>query len=179
MTPTVVAVHSSPTHSMAKPSRGAITLLAGIGIEDDVHRGETVQHLSRVRVDATKPNLRQVHLIHSELHEELRAAGHDMTYGEMGENVTTEGIDLLSLSAGTRLHLGSDAILEVTGLRNPCHQLNGLQPGLMEAVLDRDEDGNLIRKAGVMSVVIKGGQVSDGDAIEVVTPPEHVPLEPV
>jgi MOSC domain-containing protein YiiM len=164
---------------MAKPSRGAITLLAGIGIEDDVHRGETVKHQSRVRADATKPNLRQVHLIHSELHEELRAAGYDMAYGEMGENVTTEGIDLLSLSTGTRLQLGNDAIVEVTGLRNPCHQLNGLRPGLMEAVLDRDEDGNLIRKAGVMTVVISGGRVSDGDTIEVIAPAEYVPLEPV
>ncbi len=179
MSARVLAVHSSPTHSMAKPSRGSITLLAGIGVEDDVHRGETVKHQSRVQADATQPNLRQVHLIHGELHEELRAAGFDMAWGEMGENVTTEGIDLLSLSAGTRLHLGSDAVIEIAGLRNPCNQLNGLRPGLMEAVLDRDDDGNLIRKAGVMSVVISGGEVADGDAIEVVSPSTYVPLEPV
>lgn len=179
MTPTIVAVHSSPTHSMSKPSQGSITLLTGVGIEGDVHRGETVKHQSRVRADATKPNLRQVHLIHSELHEELRSTGYDMAYGEMGENVTTEGIDLLRLSAGTRLHLGSDAVVEVTGLRNPCQQLNDLRPGLMEAVLDRDEAGNLIRKAGMMTVVVSGGVVRAGDAIEVVAPAEHVALEPV
>ncbi len=179
MTASVSAVHASPTHSMAKPTQASIRLIAGVGIEGDVHRGETVQHQSRVRSDATKPNLRQVHLIHAELHDELRDAGFDMAAGEMGENITTQGIDLLGLSTGTRLRLGSDAVVEVTGLRNPCHQLDGLRPGLMKAVLDRDEDGNLIRKAGVMSVVVTGGEVRAGDTIEVEPPSEHVPLEPV
>lgn len=179
MTATVSAVHASPTHSMTKPTQSSIRLIAGVGIEGDVHRGETVQHQSRVRRDAAKPNLRQVHLIHAELHDELRDAGFDMAAGEMGENITTQGVDLLGLSTGTRLRLGADAVVEVTGLRNPCHQLDGLRPGLMKAVLDRDEDGNLIRKAGVMSVVVTGGEVRAGDPIEVEPPSEHVPLEPV
>jgi len=179
MSAVIEAVHSSATHSMAKPTQPSIRLIAGLGIDDDVHRGATVQHLSRVRSDATKPNLRQVHLIHAELHEELRGSGFDMAPGEMGENITTRGIDLLALSTGTRLRLGADAVVELTGLRNPCDQLNGLRPGLMQAVLDRDEDGNLVRKAGVMSVVISGGDVREGDIIEVEPPDEQTPLEPV
>lgn len=179
MSATIVGVHSSPTHSMAKPTQASIRLIAGVGIEDDVHRGETVQHQSRVRRDATKPNLRQVHLIHAELHDELREAGFDMAAGEMGENITTRGIDLLGLSSGTRLRLGDQAIVQVTGLRNPCDQLNGLRPGLMEAVLDRDDEGRLTRKAGVMSIVIAGGEVRSGDSITIEAPSEFVPLEPV
>ena len=179
MTATVIAVHSSSTHSMAKPAQPSLRLIEGVGIEGDVHSGAAVKHQSRVRQDATKPNLRQVHLIHAELHDELREAGFDLATGEMGENVTTRGIDLLGLSAGTRLHLGAVAIVEVTGLRNPCDQLNGLRPGLMEAVLDRDAEGNLVRKIGVMSIVISGGEVRDGDAISVEAPSEHRPLEPV
>ena len=175
----VTAVHASPTHSMIKPTQPAVRLIAGVGIEGDAHGGETVKHRSRVRADAAQPNLRQVHLIHGELHDELRGAGFDLMPGEMGENITTRGIDLLALSAGTRLRLGGEAIVELTGLRNPCDQLNGLQEGLMEAVLDRDDDGALVRKAGVMSIVIEGGEVRPGDAIEVEPPAEHVPLEPV
>lgn len=138
-----------------------------------------MKHQSRIRRDASKPNLRQVHLIHAELHDELREAGFDLASGEMGENVTTRGIDLLGLSTGARLRLGADAVVELTGLRNPCDQLNGLRAGLMDAVLDRDVEGNLIRKAGVMSVVISDGEVRDGDPIEIDEPPDHVPLEPV
>ncbi len=164
---------------MAKPAQASIRLIAGEGIEDDVHSGARVKHQSRIRRDASKPNLRQVHLIHAELHDELREAGFDLASGEMGENVTTRGIDLLGLSTGARLRLGADAVVELTGLRNPCDQLNGLRAGLMDAVLDRDVEGNLIRKAGVMSVVISDGEVRDGDPIEIDEPPDHVPLEPV
>ena len=179
MTATVVAVHASPTHTMSKPALASIRLIAGEGVEGDAHRGATVKHRSRVRRDHAQPNLRQVHLIHAELHDELREAGFDLAAGEMGENITTRGLDLLALSAGTRLHLGGEAIIEITGLRNPCTQLDGLRPGLMQAVLDRDDAGNLVRKAGVMAVVLAGGEVRLGDAIEAEWPPEHRTLEPV
>lgn len=168
--PTIVAVARSATHTMSKPGLAAIRLVAGLGVEGDAHAGITVKHRSRVARDPTQPNLRQVHLIHAELHDELRQRGFAIGYGEMGENITTRGIDLLSLPTGTRLHLGAEAVVELTGLRNPCNQLNGLQPGLMNAVLDRDAEGNLIRKAGVMGIVLAGGNVRAGDAIGVTTP---------
>jgi MOSC domain-containing protein YiiM len=149
-------------------------------VDGDAHQGATVQHRSRVRRDPSQPNLRQVHLIHAELHDELRQAGFSVLAGEMGENVTTRGLDLLALPEGARLHLGSEAVIELTGLRNPCTQLDGLAPGLMEAVLDRDPHGNLIRKAGVMGVVLAGGAVQPGDPVQVALPAEpHRPLEPV
>jgi MOSC domain-containing protein YiiM len=165
---------------MAKPNREQIQLLAGLGVAGDAHQGETVKHRSRVKRDPSQPNLRQVHLIHAELHDELRQSGFDVAPGQMGENVTTRGIDLLGLPAGTRLHLGDAATVEVTGLRNPCAQLDGIQPGLMAATLDRDEQGQLIRKAGVMAIVLNGGEVRPGHPIRVELPPEpHRPLEPV
>jgi MOSC domain-containing protein YiiM len=179
MTGVVIAVARSPKHSFSKPPQQSIRLLAGLGVEGDAHAGETVKHRSRVMRDPSKPNLRQVHLIHAELHDELRAAGFDLTPGQMGENVTTRGTDLLGLPAGTRLQLGK-ALVEVTGLRNPCLQMNGLQPGLMPATLARDSRGNLIRKAGVMAIVLTGGEVFPGDPICVTFPPEpHRPLAPV
>ena len=149
-------------------------------MEGDAHLGAAVQHRSRVRADPTQPNLRQVHLIHSELHEELGERGFDVAPGQMGENVTTRGIDLLGLPTGALLRLGKQALIAVTGLRNPCNQLEGVQEGLMEAVLDRDADGNLVRKSGVMAVVLEGGEVRPGDTIAVELPPEpHRPLEKV
>jgi len=142
---------------MSKTNQASIRLLPGIGVEGDAHAGPTVKHRSRVARDPNQPNLRQVHLIHAELHDELVGLGFEVEPGRMGENVTTRGLDLLALPTGTRLHLGESAVVEVTGLRNPCSQLNGIQPGLMAATLDRDEAGNLIRKAGVMAVVVSGG----------------------
>jgi MOSC domain-containing protein YiiM len=142
--------------------------------------GVTVKHRSRVARDPSQPNLRQVHLIHAELHDELHASGFSIRAGEMGENITTRGIDLLHLPAGTRLHLGAAAVVEITGLRNPCGQLNRLQPGLQEAVLEHDAQGNLIRKAGIMGIVLSGGEVRPADPIRVELPPEpHQPLAPV
>ena len=180
MSGVVLAVSCSGTHTMRKPTREAIKLLAGLGVEGDAHLGKTVKHRSRVARDPSAPNLRQVHLIHAELHDELRAAGFVMAPGEMGENITTSGIDLLGLPSGTRLRLGDAAIIEVTGLRNPCGQLDELQPGLMAATLDRDAEGKLIRKAGVMAVVIEGGVVRAGDTIGVELPAApHRPLNPV
>jgi MOSC domain-containing protein YiiM len=176
----VTAVSRGGEHSFSKPNVERIRLLAGLGVEGDAHLGTTVQHLSRVRRDPTQPNLRQVHLIHAELHDELRAAGFHVAAGDMGENVTTRGIDLLALPAGTRLHLGDGAVIQVTGLRNPCAQIDRFEPGLMTAVLDRDAEGNLVRKAGIMAVVLTGGDVRPGDVIRVELPPEpHRPLDVV
>lgn len=175
--PVVVAVSRAPTHTFSKPNVSSIRLLAGIGVEGDAHAGTTVKHRSRVIVDPSQPNLRQVHLIHSELHDELTAAGYRVGPGEMGENITTRGVDLLGLPVGTQLRLGDEAVVEVTGLRNPCRQLDDFQPGLMQAVLDRDSDGNLIRKAGIMTVVVEAGEVRPGDPVRIVLPAEpHGPL---
>ena len=169
---TVIAVSRSPGHTLSKPNQSSIRLLAGLGVEGDAHMGTTVKHRSRVAKDPTTPNLRQVHLIHAELHDELETAGFRLAPGVMGENVTTRGIDLLGLPTGTRLRLGAAALIEVTGLRNPCRQLNDIQPGLMAATLDRDPDGDLVRKAGVMAIVLSPGEVKPGDAIEIELPPE-------
>jgi MOSC domain-containing protein YiiM len=176
----VEAVHRSASHTLSKSGQPSIRLVTGLGVEDDAHMGATVKHRSRVARDPSQPNLRQVHLIHAELHDELRAGGFRIQAGDMGENITTRGVDLLGLPVGTRLHLGVQAVVEITGLRNPCAQLNRLQPGLMAAVLDRDAQGNLVRKAGVMGVVLAGGEIRPTDAIRVELPPEpRRPLEPV
>jgi MOSC domain-containing protein YiiM len=165
---------------MAKPAQPSIRLLAGLGVEGDAHAGATVKHRSRVARDPQTPNLRQVHLIHAELHDELRAGGFDVGAGQMGENITTRGLDTLALPTGACLHLGDEAVVEVTGLRTPCAQLNGVLPGLFEAVLDHDAQGNLIRRAGVMAVVLTPSEVRPGDPIRVELPPEpHTPLPPV
>jgi 8-oxo-dGTP pyrophosphatase MutT (NUDIX family) len=176
----VLGVSVSPEHGFSKPSQSRILLRAGHGVVGDAHAGVTVQHRSRVARDPTQPNLRQVHLIHGELHDELRFAGFDVTPGMLGENVTTLGLDLLALPAGSRLHLGETAVVEITGLRNPCAQLDGIQPGLMAATLDRDADGRLIRKAGVMAIVVADGEVRPDDAIRLELPGGPArPLEPV
>jgi MOSC domain-containing protein YiiM len=176
----VTAVSRSATHSFTKPNTGSIRLVAGLGVDGDAHRGATVKHRSRIAKFGGTPNLRQVHLMHAELFDELREAGFAVSAGQMGENVTTAGVDLLGLPTGTRLHLGGEAVVEVTGLRNPCRQLDNFQPGLMAATLDRDANGNLVRKAGIMGIVLADGEVRPGDAIQVELPPEpHQPLEPV
>ncbi len=162
------------THTFSKQNQESIQLLAGLGVEGDAHSGKTVQHRSRVAIDRSQPNLRQVHLIHAELHDELRMAGYQVLPGQMGENITTRGIDLLALPTGTRLHLGNMAVIEITGLRNPCNQLNGLQPGLMAAVLGRDQHGRLIRKAGIMGIVLTGGKVQPNDPVRIELPPDTI-----
>ncbi len=176
----VTAVSRSATHTFTKANEEGIRLVAGLGVEGDAHQGTTVKHRSRVARNPNEPNLRQVHLIHSELHDELRARGFEVVAGQMGENVTTQGVDLLGLPVGARLHLGSEAVIEVTGLRNPCAQLDGLEDGLMAATMDRDAAGNIVRKAGVMAIVVTGGEVRPGDVIEVKLPAgEQRPLQPV
>lgn len=177
----VEAVSRSSGHTFTKPAQPEIVLVAGLGVEGDAHAGVTVKHRSRVRRDPTQPNLRQVHLVHAELFDELLAAGFDLVPGLIGENVTTRGVDLLGLPTGTVLRLGDDgAAVEVTGLRNPCTQLDDCRPGLMRAVLDRDADGGLVRKSGIMGVVVAGGTVRPGDAVAVELPAgPHRRLEPV
>ena len=180
MSAIVTAVSRSAEHTMSKPNEQTIRLLAGLGAEGDAHCGATVRHRSRLALTPDKPNLRQVHVMHEELHDELRAAGFSVEPGLLGENVTTRGVDLLGLPSGARLRLGDEAVVEVTGLRNPCTQLDGIQPGLMAATLARDENGSLIRKAGVMAVVLAGGEVRPGDRVGVeLPPPPHRRLEPV
>jgi MOSC domain-containing protein YiiM len=176
----VAAVSLRSGHHFSKTPSLGIRLLAGLGVAGDGHMGETVKHRSRVRKDPTQPNLRQVHLMHAELLDELRTRGYVVKPGDLGENITTTGIDLLALPTGTRLHLGASAVVEITGLRNPCIQLDTFQKGLMAATLDKDADGNLIRKAGIMSIVISQGDVRPGDAIRVELPDmPHRPLLPV
>ena len=180
MTATVVAVSRSSRHRFSKDVMTSIHLVAGHGVEGDAHAGATVQHLSRKRWRPELPNLRQVHLLHAELLDDLRARGYEVSAGQVGENVLTRGVDLLALPTGTRVRLGSEAVVEVTGLRNPCVQLDRFADGLMEAVLRREPDGSLVRLAGVMSVVVAGGTVRTGDPVAVELPAgEVVPLKPV
>ncbi|MQA02409.1 MAG: MOSC domain-containing protein [Streptosporangiales bacterium] len=177
---TVTAVSRSGGHTFSKTNQPSIELRAGLGVVGDAHHGATVKHRSRVARDPSQPNLRQVHLIHGELHDELVALGFHVAAGTMGENVTTRGIDLLGLPTGTRLQLGATATVEITGLRNPCTQLDDYQHGLMKAVLGRAADGTVIRKAGIMSVVLADGEVRAGDPVQVtLPPPPHHPLERV
>lgn len=177
---TVTSVHRSPSHSFSKDPQPAIRLLPGLGVEGDAHHGRTVKHRSRVARDPSQPNLRQVHLLHAELFDELRSAGFAVAAGQLGENLTTCGLDLLSLPTGTRLKLGDEAVVELTGLRNPCAQIDAFQRGLMAALLGRDSAGQLVRKAGVMGIVVEGGEVRPGSPIDVLLPTlPHRALAPV
>jgi len=176
----VVAVHASLTHGFSKQAQAAVRLQVGFGVAGDAHAGATVQHRSRVARNPSQPNLRQVHLLHAELFDVLAERGFAVRPGDLGENVTTRGVDLLALPAGTRLRLGADAEVELTGLRNPCVQIDRFQRGLRAAVLDRDAAGALIRKAGVMAVVTAEGEIRPRDTIAVALPPwPHRALEPV
>jgi len=176
----VVAVSFRRGHHFSKTQAMSIRLLAGLGVDGDGHCGVTVKHRSRARKDPTLPNLRQVHLLHAELFDELAAKGFRVQPGELGENVTTRGVDLLALPTGCLLHLGDSAVVELTGLRNPCVQIDDFQKGLMAATLDRDADGRLIRKAGVMAIVRLGGDVRPQDPVRIEWPAApHRPLLPV
>lgn len=180
MPPQVRAVHAKATHSFSKDSVPVIELVAGLGVAGDAHQGATVRHRSRVAKDPTQPNLRQVHLLQQELLDELAARGLHVKPGQMGENITTAGLSLLRLAEGTVLRIGARATVRVTGLRNPCAQIEHFMPGLLAAVLERSADGTLVRKAGVMSVVLESGAVRPGDPIVVVHAPEpRVALRPV
>ncbi len=176
----IVAVSRKASHGVDKVNQLMIRLIAGEGVEGDAHRGVNVKHRSRARFNPTLPNLRQVHLLHAELLEELAAGGFSLPPGRMGENVTTRGVDLLGLPRGARLRLGASAVVELTGLRNPCVQLEALQPGLMQACLEHTAEGTLVRKAGVMATVLRGGDVQPGDPVAVELPSGPLaPLRPV
>ena len=176
----IVAVSRSPRHRFSKDVVEQVELVEGLGVAGDAHAGATVQHRSRKRWRPHLPNLRQVHLLHAELLDDLRERGYDVPPGAVGENVLVRGLDLLALPTGARLHLGAAAVVEVTGLRNPCVQLDRYADGLMEAVLRREPDGTLVRLAGVMSIVLTSGPVRPGDAVRVELPDgEPVPLAPV
>jgi MOSC domain-containing protein YiiM len=180
MSATVVSVSRLAEHRFSKSPIDAIRLLAGLGVEGDAHCGDKVKHRSRVRQDPSQPNLRQVHLIHAELFDELAARGFEVAPGDLGENVSTFGIDLLGLSTGTVLRIGETATVRITGLRNPCAQIDEFNRGLLSAVVGRDDGGNVVRKAGVMGVVLVGGPVRAGDSIVIEQPPgPHTPLVPV
>ena len=176
----VVSVSARNGHGLGKDVRGLITLVVGEGVEGDAHSGVTVKHRSRVAKHPTQPNLRQVHLIHAELLDEVVGKGFTVKSGELGENILTRGIDLLGLSTDALLQIGADVVVQVKGLRNPCNQINGHSPGLMNALLDHDKADGLIRKGGIMGVVVNGGEVRAGDQIRVVeTAQTHQPLLPV
>jgi MOSC domain-containing protein YiiM len=176
----VVAVSSNGEYSFTKPNRESITLVAGLGVDGDIHSGVTVKHRSRVARDPSQPNLRQVHLMHTELHEELRGKGYAVEAGQLGENVTTAGLDLLGLPTGTLLRLGDEAVIELTGLRNPCLQIENFSTGMLGEVVGRDDNGEIVRRAGIMSIVLIGGVVRPGDPIAVELPAEpYRALQPV
>ncbi|MET0989215.1 MAG: MOSC domain-containing protein [Glaciihabitans sp.] len=178
--PAVVSVSRDEEHRFSKPTFDSITLVEGLGVEGDVHLGRTVQHRSRVAVDPSQPNLRQVHLIQSELFAETADQGYELHPGDLGENVTTAGLDLLGLPNGAILRIGATASVKITGLRNPCAQINTFQAGLLKTMIGRDDAGNVVRKAGVMGVVVRSGTIRVGDSIAVTLPAgPHVPLEKV
>jgi MOSC domain-containing protein YiiM len=180
MVGTVVAVARDDGHRFSKVLKPEILVVEGLGVEGDAHQGATVKHRSRVAVDPTQPNLRQVHLIQSELFKEVAEKGFRVQSADLGENITTEGIDLLALPVEAILAIGSQVKLMVTGLRNPCAQIDNFQKGLLSAVLDKGEDGQLVRKCGIMTVVKAGGVVRKGDRIKVIYPPfPHRPLDRV
>lgn len=180
MSARVVAVHAKAIHAFSKDGVPSLQLVAGHGVAGDAHYGVTVKHRSRVAKDPGQPNLRQVHLMHSELFAELAGVGLPVSSGQMGENITTSGIPLLALAEGTVLRVGSSALVRVTGLRNPCSQIEAFMPGLLATVLGRTPDGELVRKAGVMGVVLESGTVHPGDRIAIEhTPEAHASLRPV
>lgn len=179
MSAIVLAVHRSADHTFSKETVTRIELVRGLGIRDDAHCGQTVRHRSRVAKDPTQPNLRQVHLLHAELFDELSAAGLSVAAGQLGENITTRGIPLLDLSAGSLLRIGSTAVVRVTGLRNPCAQIDNFKPGLLKAVVGRGNDGAIVRRTGIMGVVEEGGWVQAGDSIVVSTPATFVAMQVV
>jgi len=177
--PKVVAVACDKAHNIVKPLQDKITLIAGLGVKGDAHAGKTVQHrYDKARTPDT-PNLRQVHLIQSELFDDVAELGMVVEPGQMGENITTRGIDVLALSRGTQLQIG-EALIEVTGLRNPCKYLNQIAPGLLKACIGKWEDGTILPKTGIMGVVINGGDIKPGDDIHIMaTDRPYERLKPV
>ena len=178
--PSVVAVSTDARHRFSKKPCERITLLKGIGVRGDAHSGATVQHLSRVAQDPHQPNLRQIHLLQREFFDEASEAGYELAPGELGENVLTQGLDLLALPRDSLLHIGNRAVIRVTGLRNPCAQIDTFRKGLLKIAAGHDVNGRLVRKVGVMGVVMSGGEIRPGDTIGVELPAlPHLALERV
>lgn len=178
MTPIVIAVSLSAEHTFSKINQPSVKLIAGIGVEGDAHAGKKVKHRYLVGKDASKPNIRQVHLMQGELFDELKTKGFDVKSGDLGENISTRGVDLLALPTGTKLSVGAEVVIELTALRNPCHQIEDFRAGVLKEVIDKDENGAVIRRAGVMGIVLHGGIIEPDDSIEVELPSEpHQPLE--
>lgn len=176
----VAAVAAAAGHDFSKTVLPCITLVAGLGVSGDAHAGVKVKHRSRVAINPDQPNVRQVHLVHAELFDDLAERGFHLAPGDIGENIVTRGVALLDLPAGTRLRLGADAVVELTGLRNPCVQLDRFQRGLTKAMIDHGPEGAIIRKSGVMAIVVASGDVRADDAIAVILPElPHTPLVPV
>ncbi len=173
----VIAVSISAEHTFSKPNQKSIILIEGLGVEGDAHAGKKVKHRYLAKLDPKRPNLRQVHLIHVELLDKLYEKGFSVAPGQLGENITTKGVDLLGLPTGAKLKIGKKAVVEITGLRNPCKQIDRFQKGLQRALLSKDEERNLVREAGVMGIVVVGGEIFPGDPIVVDLPPKpHQPL---
>lgn len=176
----LISVNANGEHTFSKHAAGEIELVAGVGVIGDAHAGARVRHRSRVARDPDQPNLRQVHLVDTSLFDELAAAGRHVGPGDLGENLTTEGLDLLGLPTGSLLAIGSTVLLALTGCRNPCGQINGFQSGLLDVVLGRAPLGSPRRSVGPMAVVVSGGTVRPGDEIRIALPPEpHLALERV
>jgi len=175
----VMSVNQAARHDVRKTPVAALHLRSGLGADGDAHYGATVQHRYDRRRDPSRLNLRQVHLIGAELLEELGRAGYRIAPGDLGENITTADIDLASLPAATRLHIGSSAVLELTGLREPCVLLDRIAPGLRLAACG-ERSGETILRHGAMAIVVAGGEVRAGDAIEISLPPSpHRPMRVV
>jgi MOSC domain len=160
---TVVAVAADRGHRFSKPTRDRIVLLEGHGVEGDAHAGPFVRHRYLARRRPRVPNLRQVHLIPSELFRSLSEAGFEVAAGDLGENITTTGLDLERMPLGTLIEFGLMAMIELTGLRTPCVLIDRFQAGLKRQVLSSDETGPPF-KCGVLGVVRSGGPVAAGDA---------------
>ncbi len=173
-----MSVSLSEDHNFSKKTCSRITLLKGLGVEGDAHCGAKVQHRSRVAKNPDQPNLRQIHLLQSEILDELKGLGFSVQPGEMGENITTAGIDLISLPTNARIKIGNSAVIEIKGLRNPCSQINDFKKGLMNQFLAKDQTGNAVYKAGVMGIVLEGGEIARGDKISVSMPDgPHIKLQ--
>ena len=166
----VVAVSKDEYHRFSKVPCTQITLIKGVGVRGDTHSGVTVQHLFAVEQDPRQPNLRQVHLLQQEFLDQARDQGYELTPGDLGENILTDDLDLVGLWQDTLLHIGSQAVVRVSGLRNPCAQIDSFRPGLLQVAVRRDLKGDVVRKAGIMGVVTTGGVVHPGDEIEVEWP---------
>ena len=113
-----------------------------------------------------------------EILSELNDKGFSVIPGELGENITTQGIDLLSLPQGCQLHIGKTTIIELTALRNPCVQIENFQTGMLKEVISKDKQGKIMRKLGMMGVVLSGGHVQPNDEITIQLPEQpHKSLE--